>query len=60
MAGLFSFRRFRTRLLVLILGLLAAALGASYLLVTRANRANAIAHIEQSLTAALRVFRYSV
>ncbi len=60
MAGLFSFRRFRTRLLVLILGLLAAALGVSYVLVTRANRANAIAHIEQNLAGALRVFRFSV
>jgi adenylate cyclase len=60
MAGLLSFRRFRTRLLVLILGLLAAALGVSYLLVTRANRANAIAHIEQNLAGALRVFWFSV
>ena len=60
MAGLFSFRRFRTRLLVLILGLLTAALGVSYFLVTRANRANAITRIEESLTGALRVFRYSV
>ena len=60
MAGLLSFRRFRTRLLVLILGLLAAALGGSYVLVTRANRANAIAHIEQNLAGALRVFWFSV
>lgn len=60
MDGLFRFRRFRTRLLVLIVGLLAAALGVSYLLVTRANRANAIAHIEQNLAGALRVFRFSV
>lgn len=60
MARLFRFRRFRTRLLVLILGLLAAALGVSYILVVRANRANAIAHIEQNLDGALRVFRFSV
>lgn len=59
MRGLFSFRRFRTRLLLLILGLLAAALGASYFLVTRANQANAIAHIEENLAGALRVFWFS-
>jgi adenylate cyclase len=60
MSGLPSFRHFRTRLLVLILGLLTAALGVSYFLVTRANRANAIAHIEENLAGALRVFRFSV
>lgn len=59
MPSLFRFRRFRTRLLLIILGLLAAALGASYILLARANRANAIAHIESSLTNALRVFQYS-
>ena len=60
MPGLPSFRHFRTRLLVLILGLLTAALGVSYFLVTRANRANAFAHIEENLAGALRVFRFSV
>lgn len=60
MAGLLRIRRFRTRLLLLILGLLVAALGMSYVLVTRANRAGAIAHIEESLAGAVRVFWSSV
>ncbi len=60
MSGLFRIRRFRTRLLLLILGLLAAALGVSYFLVTRANRAGAIAHIEENLAGAVRVFWSSV
>lgn len=60
MVGLFRIRRFRTRLLLLILGLLIAALGVSYVLVTRANRASAIAHIEESLAGAVRVFWSSV
>ncbi|MCF7687423.1 MAG: HAMP domain-containing protein [Cephaloticoccus sp.] len=54
------FRRFRTRLLLIILGLLVAALGSSYVLVTRANKANAIAHIESNLAGAVRVFWFSV
>ncbi len=54
------FRRFSTRLLVLVLGLLAAALLATYLLVTRANRANAIAHIEDRLAGDIGVFRTSI
>lgn len=60
MVGLFRIRRFRTRLLLLILGLLVAALGSSYVLVTRANRAGAIAHIEENLAGAVRVFWSSV
>lgn len=54
------FRRFRTRLLVLVLGLVATALGATALLVARANRATAIAHIEDNLGTSVRVFRSSV
>lgn len=54
------FRRFRTRLLVLVLGLLATTLLVAHLLVTRANRANAVAHIESSLAGAVRVFWFSV
>lgn len=57
---MFRFRRFRTRLLVIILSLLIAALGTTYFLLTRANRANAISHIEASLDSAMRVFRFSV
>ncbi|MCC6414812.1 MAG: HAMP domain-containing protein [Opitutaceae bacterium] len=56
---MFRFRRFRTRLLVIILGLLVASLGTSYVLLTRANRSNAIAHIEASLASAMDVFRFS-
>jgi adenylate cyclase len=54
------FRKFRTRLLLIILGLLAAALGASFILVKRANQANAISHIEDNLAGAMRVFWFSV
>lgn len=54
------FRRFRTRLLVLLVGLLVAALGTTYFVVTRANRANALEHINQSLTTSVRVFRFSI
>lgn len=60
MAGIFRIRRFRTRLLLIILGLLVAALSTSYLLVSRANRTNAITHIEESLNNAMRVFWFSV
>jgi len=60
MAGLFRIHRFRTRLLLIILGLLIAALSTSYLLVTRANRDNATSHIEESLNNAMRVFWFSV
>jgi adenylate cyclase len=56
----FRFRRFSTRLLVLVLGLVAAALLSTYLLVTRANRANAIAHIESRLAADVKVFWASI
>ncbi|HYC71275.1 MAG TPA: adenylate/guanylate cyclase domain-containing protein [Opitutaceae bacterium] len=54
------FRRFRSRLLALVLGLLAATLLVTYLLVARANRSNAIAHVEERLSGALKVFWFSV
>jgi adenylate cyclase len=57
---MFRFRRFRTRLLLLVLGLLAAALLSTYLLVTRANRDSAIAHIEDRLAGDVKVFRDSI
>ncbi len=60
MLGLPRLRRFRTRLLLIILGLLLAALGSSYVLLTRVNRDNAISHIESNLSGALRVFWFSV
>jgi adenylate cyclase len=59
-APLLRFRRFSTRLLVIVLGLLAAALLSTYLLVTKANRDNAIAHIESRLAADVKVFRASI
>lgn len=46
--------------MLIILSLLAIALGTTYVLLARANRANAVAHIESSLTGALRIFRFSV
>ncbi len=60
MGAIFRFRRFRTRLVVLVLGLVAAALTLTFQLITRANRASAISHIEQRLTSDVRVFWYSV
>ncbi len=44
-----QFRRFGTRLLLLIAGLVAAAQCADYLFVRRANRANALERINESL-----------
>ncbi len=57
---MFHFRRFRTRLLTLVLGLLAATLLLTYVLVTRANRNNATGHIKERLAGAVRVFFFSV
>lgn len=56
MAGWFRFRRFRTRLIVLIAGLLAFVQAGTYLLVSRANRANALATINADLARAARQF----
>ena len=50
------FRHFSIRLLVLLLGLLFAALASTYLLVTRANEANARSHAESNLELGARVF----
>jgi adenylate cyclase len=59
-SSLLRFRRFSTRLLVIVLSLLAAALLSTYLLVTRANQANAIAHIESRLAGDVKVFWASI
>jgi len=53
-------RRFRTRLLLLIVGLFAAVLGAVALLVTRANERNAREHIETNLQIGENVFNQAV
>jgi adenylate cyclase len=58
--SLFRFRRFSSRLLVLLLGLLFAALATTYLLVSRANLANAIAHSESNLELGSRVFERAI
>ena len=56
----FRFRRFRTRIVVLVVSLLVAALAATYLLVSRANYANALAHSEANLELGVRVFDEAV
>jgi adenylate cyclase len=57
MIGRLRFRRFRTRLLLLIVGLLAAAQITAYVLVSRANRANAIEAIGAALDQGARQFQ---
>lgn len=56
MAGPFRFRRFRTRLLVLILGLLGISQAVTYVLVTRANRTTAITAINEALARGVSQF----
>jgi adenylate cyclase len=46
---MFQFRRYGSRLLLLIVGLLALALGANFVLVVRANRENAVERIHADL-----------
>lgn len=57
MAGPFRFRRFRTRLLFLILGLLGATQIATYVLVSRANRTTAVTAINEALDQGVRQFQ---
>ena len=56
----FRFRRFSIRLLVLLLGLLVAAMVTTYTLVSRANEANARAHSEANLELGARVFEETI
>lgn len=56
MSGWFRFRHFRTRLIVLIAGLLAFVQIATYVVVSRANRSNALATINADLARAARQF----
>jgi len=58
--SLFRFTRFRTRVLALVLGLLVAALGTTYLLVSRANTANARRHAEDNLVLGARIYAEAV
>ncbi|HVU16391.1 MAG TPA: adenylate/guanylate cyclase domain-containing protein [Candidatus Didemnitutus sp.] len=60
MRAWFRFRRFRTRLLVMLLGLLAAVLGITYVLVSRANYASALTHSEANLDLGARVYEEAV
>ncbi len=55
----FRFRHFRTRLLVLIVGLVAALQIATFLIVAHANRSNALTSIDDALTRASRQFEVS-
>jgi adenylate cyclase len=52
----FQFQRFSTRLLVLLLGLLAAVLGTTYALVSRANQSTAVANAARNLRVAGGIF----
>ncbi len=56
-AGRLRLRRFRTRLLVLIVGLLAVVQGATFFVVARANRENALVTIRADLARAARQFQ---
>lgn len=56
----FRFRRFSSRLLFLIAGLLALVQGTVYLIVSRANERNARMHIRENLAVGARVFHDTV
>ncbi len=53
---LFRFRRFGTRLLALLLGLLFAVLALTYFFVSRANLSTALTHSEANLTVGAGIF----
>ena len=55
-AGIFRFQRFRTRLLVLMLGLLGLTQAATYLIVTQANRTTAVTAINAALARGVQQF----
>ncbi len=56
----FRLRRFSVRLLILLLGLLSAALAANYLFVSHANLSNALAHSRDNLQIGAHVYDESV
>jgi adenylate cyclase len=58
--GRFQFRRFSTRLVCLLLGLLTTVLAAVYLLITRVNERNAIQHIDDNLKVGARIFQQNL
>ncbi|MBI2813914.1 MAG: adenylate/guanylate cyclase domain-containing protein [Opitutae bacterium] len=57
---LLRFRHFSRQLLLLLVGLIALVQTAVYLLVTRANRHNAIEHIDQNLRIGANIFRQNL
>lgn len=57
MAGWLRFRRFRTRLLVLMVGFIAVVQAATFFVVARANRENALVTIKADLGRAARQFQ---
>jgi adenylate cyclase len=57
---LFRFRRYGSRLLLLIVGLLVLALGANFALVMRANRRNAVERINADLDKGALLFTHRV
>ncbi|MDP1579629.1 MAG: adenylate/guanylate cyclase domain-containing protein [Candidatus Didemnitutus sp.] len=59
MTNWFRFRHFRTRLLVLIVGLVAALQVATFVIVSNANRTNALTTIDDALHRASRQFQVS-
>jgi len=56
----FRFRRFSSRVLAILLGLLFAVLGATYLSVSHANLSNALAHSEANLQVGERIYNDAV
>ena len=57
---MFRLRRFSIRLLVLLLGLLAAVLGTTFVFIQHANEANALANAEERLEVAAGIFDETV
>lgn len=60
MRGWFRFRHFRTRLIVLLVGLLALVQIGTYFTVSRANSTNALRHAEESLDRGQKFFQEAV
>ena len=57
---LFRFRHFSRQLLLLLVGLIALVQVSVYLLISRANRSNAIEHIDQNLRVGAKIFRQNL
>ena len=57
---LFRFRHFSRQLLLLLVGLIALVQISVYFLIARANRSNAIEHIDQNLRVGAKIFRQNL